>query len=118
MFVPHHVCMDSNDVSARLAALQARRQPAPATRTNPMTGRPRKHHPAHKARIATGAMSVVAMFGITGYMAAHDASAAAASAGASVSVTPATSATSTTKTVTAATPTAATTKAATTTNGS
>jgi hypothetical protein len=113
--------METNDVNARLAALQARRQPAagttrPAARINAVTGRQRKHHPARKARIATGAMSVVAMFGITGYMAAHDAAAAATSGAASV--TPATNATSAGKSVTAATAATATKAAATTTKGS
>ena len=112
--------MDTNDVNARLAALQARRQPPQATAAtgarsglrNPLTGRPRKHHPARRARIATGAMSVVAMFGITGYMAANDASASAGSTAATV--TAATNAAASTAT----TATATITTAATVTKGS
>ena len=123
--------MQTNDVDARLAALQARRRPAgpstarPSTqRTNAITGRPRRHHPARKARIATRATSVVAMFGITGFMASHDASSAATSAGSTSaatsrsSLTASLTKTSLTGTTTAATAATATTKAQTTTKGS
>ena len=87
-FGSHDEGMETNDVNARLAALQARR-PAPTAGSttrpvNPLTGRARRPHPARKARIASTVMSAAAMVGITSYMVAQDHTASASATSATV----------------------------------
>lgn len=109
----------NEDLAARLARLDARRQSAPAA-----AGRSRRH-PAHRSRIAATVLSATAMVGISGYMALQDQTSAATStvvesnaASLSAAASGSTSSASTSKTVTAATSATASTQANTTSQGS
>lgn len=58
-----------NDMAARLARLDARRQPAGAAAPRPSAVRTKRRHAAQRSRIGVTIGSVAAMVGLTSYMA-------------------------------------------------
>jgi hypothetical protein len=94
-------CMEQHDIDARLAQLQARRQPAAGAAAARPTGTPgKRRHPARRSRIAATVMSIGAMAGITGAMALSGAAGSASGSAVTASTTAtATVGASSTKTV-------------------